>query len=166
MDMSEKMGFEIMECGESFKDFLRAIVDIIVEIKDSVSRTMGYQDVCIWGDSGIVAALAVGYTIAHEHRNAVEFQPVNFNYGITKIMHIVVEPVDVGSIEAIVMVAADENFVFVRQVTEPVKEINGFLLGSDHTEVTGMHHYIGLGQIPEAMVAVVRVRKMEYFHVP
>ena len=64
MDVSEKMGFEIMECGESFKDFLRAIVDIIVEIKYSVSRTMGYQDVCICGDSGIVTALAIGYTIA------------------------------------------------------------------------------------------------------
>jgi hypothetical protein len=35
-------------------------------------------------------------------------------------MYIVVEPVDVGSIEAIVMVAADEYFVFVWQVTEPV----------------------------------------------
>ena len=63
------------------------------------------------------------------------------------------------------MVAADEYFVFIWQVAEPVEEINGFLLGSDHTEVTGMYHHIGLGQIPEAMVAVMRIGKVEYFHV-
>lgn len=45
------------------------------------------------------------------------------------------------------MIAADENFVFVWQVAEPVEEINGFLLGPDHTEVAGMDHHIGLGQI-------------------
>lgn len=63
------------------------------------------------------------------------------------------------------MIATDEYFVFVWQVTKPVEEINGFLLGSNHTEVAGMHHHIGLGQIPKPMMAVMRVRKMEYFHV-
>lgn len=81
-------------------------------------------------------------------------------------MHIVVKPVDIGSIEAIIMVTTDENFVFVWQVAKPVEEINGFLLGPHHTEVAGMHHHIGLGQIPKPMMAVVRVRQMKYFHVP
>lgn len=80
-------------------------------------------------------------------------------------MHIVVEPVDVGSIEAIVMIAADEYFVSVWQVTKPVEKINGFLFCPYHTKVTGMYHHIGLGQIPEAMVAVMRIGKVEYFHV-
>lgn len=80
-------------------------------------------------------------------------------------MHIIVKPVDIGSIEAIIMVAADEYFVFVWQVTKPVEEINRFLLGPDHTKVAGMHNHIGLGQIPKPMMAVMRVRKMEYFHV-
>ena len=63
-------------------------------------------------------------------------------------MYIVRESVNVGSIEAIVMVATDENFVFVWQIAKPVEEINGFLLGSNHTEVAGMYHDIGLWQIP------------------
>jgi hypothetical protein len=79
-------------------------------------------------------------------------------------MYIVVEPVDVGSIEAIVMVAADEYFVFIWQVTKPVEKINGFLFCPYHTKVTGMCHHIGLGQIPKPMVAVVSVREVEYFH--
>jgi hypothetical protein len=157
MDVSEKMGFEIMECGESFKDFLRAIVDIIVEIKDSVSRTMGYQDVCICGDSGIVAALAIGYAIAHEHRDAVEFQPLNFNSGITKVMHIVVKPVDVGSIKAVVMIAANKDFVAIRQVAEPVEKVNRFLLASGHTEISRMYHQIGIGQIPQPTMTAMSI---------
>ena len=51
-------------------------------------------------------------------------------------MHVVRESVNVGSIEAIVMVATDKDFVFVWQVTKPVEEIKGFLFGSYHAEVT------------------------------
>lgn len=51
-------------------------------------------------------------------------------------MYIVRESVNVGSIEAIVMVATDKDFVFVWQVTKPVEEIKGFLFGSYHAEVT------------------------------
>lgn len=63
-------------------------------------------------------------------------------------MHVAVQSVYIGSIKAVVMVAADKDFVLVRQVAEPVEEINGFLLGSNHTEVAGMYHDIGLWQIP------------------
>ena len=80
-------------------------------------------------------------------------------------MHIVVKALDVGSIKAVVVVAADENLMAIWQIAEPVEKINRFLLGSNHTEVAGMHHHIGLGQIPKPMMAVVRVRKMEYFHI-
>lgn len=51
-------------------------------------------------------------------------------------MHVVRESVNVGSIEAIVMVATDKDFVFVWQVTKPVEEIKGLLFGSYHAEVT------------------------------
>ena len=60
-------------------------------------------------------------------------------------MYIVRESVNVGSIEAIVMVATDKDFVFVWQVTKPVEEIKGFLFGPDHTEITGMYYHISLG---------------------
>lgn len=83
MDMSEEMGFEIMERRESFKDFLRAILDAIIEIKDSIGRRMGDQDVGVIGDLVIVAALVFGYAISHKHGYAVEFQSVNLYAGVT-----------------------------------------------------------------------------------
>lgn len=164
MDMSEQMGFEIRKGWEPFKDFLGAIVEAVVEIKDSIARRMGNQDVGVGGDSGIVAALAVGDAIAHEHRNTIELQAINLNSGVAQVMDILVKSVDVGSIEAIIMVAADENFVFVWQVAEPIEGINGFLLGSNHTKVSGMYHHIGLGQIPESAMATVGIGYVQYLH--
>ena len=113
----------------------------------------------------IVAALAIGYAITHEHRNPVESQTLNLDAGIAEIMHIVVKTIDIGSIQAVIVVAADEYFVFIWQVTKPVEKINCFLFCPYHTEVAGMYDHIGLGQIPEPMVAVVSIREVEYFQV-
>lgn len=52
MDMSEKMGFEIVKGPDPFEYFLRAIVDAVVEIKDSVGRRMGDQNFGICGGCG------------------------------------------------------------------------------------------------------------------
>lgn len=125
---------------------------------------MSYQDIGVGGDSVIVAALAVGYAIAHEHRDTVELQTLNLNSGIAQVMHIVVKTLDVGSIKAVVVVTADEYLVAIWQVAELVEKINRFLLGPNHTEVAGMYHHIDLGQIPQSMVAIMSVRKMQYFH--
>lgn len=75
--MSENMGLEIMKGWKSFKDFLRTIVDTVVEVKDSAGRRMGDKNISISGYIGIVAALAVGHAITQEHRDAVKFQTVN-----------------------------------------------------------------------------------------
>ena len=42
------------------------------------------------------------------------------------------------------MVATDKDFVAVGQVTKPIEKIKGFLFGSNHAEVAGMYHHIGL----------------------
>lgn len=82
MDMSEEMGFEIRKGWKSFKYFLRAIVDTVIEIKDSIGRRMGEQNVGIFRNTCIVAALAVGDAIAHEHRDSIEFQSVDLDAGV------------------------------------------------------------------------------------
>lgn len=69
---------------------------------------MGNQYIGIAGNFLIVAALAIGYAITHEHRNPVESQTLNLDAGIAEIMHIVVKTVDIGSIQAVIVVAADE----------------------------------------------------------
>mgnify|MGYP007026883885 CR=1 FL=1 len=75
-------------------------------------------------------------------------------------MHIVVKAINIGSIKAVVMVAADENLVAIRQIAEPVEKVNRLLLATDHAEIAGMNHHISRGQIPQTMVAVVSVRKV------
>ena len=82
MDMSEKMGFEIMDRWKPFKDFFRAIVDTVIEIKDSIGRRMCDQYVGIFRNTCIVAALAISYAITHEHRNPVESQTLNLDTGV------------------------------------------------------------------------------------
>ena len=112
----------------------------------------------------IVAALAIGYAITHEHRNPVESQTLNLYAGIAEIMHIVVKTVDIGSIQAVIVVAADENLVAIRQIAEPAEKVNRFLLATDQSEVAGIKHYISLGQIPHPPVASMSIRKMQNFH--
>lgn len=122
------------------------------------------QDVGVGGDSGIVAALAVGDAIAHKHRNAVELNAIYFDTGVAEIMYVGIESVNVGTIQAIVMVTADEYLVAIRQIAEPVHEVYCLGFASVHGKVTGMYHYIGIGQIPKPTVAVVSIREMQDFH--
>lgn len=79
-------------------------------------------------------------------------------------MDVAIQAIYVSSIDAIVMVTTDIDFVFIWQVTKPVEEIKSFLLSADHTEISRVYHHIGLGQIPKPMVAAVSVREVEYFH--
>lgn len=163
MNMAEEMSSQIQR-RQFLQYFFGAIEDVMVEVKDSVSRTVSDEYIGIGGDFGIVAALPVGYTIAHEHRDAVEIQSVNLDACVTEIMHIVVEPADSGSIKALVMVAADENFMPIWQVAEPFEKVNCLLLGTHHAEVTGMNHHVSLGQIPQPTMTAVSIRKMKYLH--
>lgn len=135
MDMSEEMGFEIMERRESFKDSLRAIVDTVIAIKDPIGWRMGDKNVGIFGDTGIIAALTVSYTVAGKHRNTIEFKSVNLDAGVTQVMHIVIKAVNAGSVQAVVVVAANEYLVARWQIAEPVEKINCFLFAPDHTEI-------------------------------
>ena len=82
MDMSKQMGFEIRKGWEPFEDFLRAIVDAVVEVKDAVSGRMGDKNVGVGGDSDIIVALAVGNTIPHKQRHPVEFDAIYFDAGV------------------------------------------------------------------------------------
>lgn len=82
MDMSEKMGFKISKVWKPFKDFLRAIVDAVIEIKNSIGWRMGDQNFGIFGDTSIVAALTVGYAIFKKHRHAIELHSLNLYAGV------------------------------------------------------------------------------------
>lgn len=82
MDMSEEMCFEIMERLKFYEDFLRTIVDAIVEVKDSIGWRVCYQNIRVVGNIGKVAILAVSYAIFKKHRYAIEFQAVNLDAGV------------------------------------------------------------------------------------
>lgn len=158
--MAEKMGFKV-QIRQFHQNFFGSIVDIVIEVKDAVGRGMGYKDVCIVRNTGIIPALAVGDAVAHKHGDAVKLHTFDFYARIAQVMHVVIEPVDVGSIETFVVIAADEYLVAIREVAVPVEKINGFRFAAGHAEVTGMYYNIGLGQIPKASMATVGVGKMK-----
>ncbi len=79
-------------------------------------------------------------------------------------MHVVVKAVDVGPVEAIVMVATNKDFVAIWYVAEPIKKVNRLLFATDHAEITGVYHYISFRQIPQPMVATMSIRQMKDFH--
>ena len=163
VDMPEKMQ-PGTDNRNTAKKFFRAVIDIVVKIKDAQWRRVGNENVRTVGDICIMLGLAAGYAVAHEHRNAIKFNSVNYYAGIAQVMHVIVESVNLGTIKAFVVVAADEYLLQIRKVAEPVQEIQCFLLAAVHCKIAGMHHDIGLGQIAQPPVAAVRVGNMQYFH--
>lgn len=97
---------------------------------------MSNQYIGIAGNFLIVTALAVSYAVTHKHRNTIKLHTFNLNSGVAEIMDVTVQSVNAGSIETVVMVATDKDFVAVGQVTKPIEKIKGFLFGSYHAEVT------------------------------
>ena len=106
---------------------------------------MGNQNINIIGNISIILSLTFGNTVAHKQRHAIELHTVYLNAGVAEIMHIFIQSVDIGTIKAIVMVAADEYFMLVWQIAEPVEKIDSLILRPGHAEVTGMHNHIRFG---------------------
>ena len=95
---------------------LISVIDIVIEIKDAVSRTMCNQHISIRWNLGDVFRLAVCYTITHEHWYAIKSHSVNLHSGVAEVMNIGVKTINVGSIKTIIMISADEYFMGIRQV--------------------------------------------------
>ena len=142
------------------KEFFRAVIDIVVEVEDAERWRMGNENVRIIGDICIMSGLAVTNAIAHEHRNAIEFYTTYFRSGITQIMHIGVESVNIGTIQAFIVVAANEYLLRIRKVAEPFHEVQGFLHTPVHGKVAGMHNDVSPWQIVYLSVATVCVGNM------
>lgn len=61
-------------------------------------------------------------------------------------MHIVIKTAYAVPIQAIVMVATNEYLVAIRQIAEPIKEIQCFSFFAKHAEISGVNHNISLRQ--------------------
>ena len=105
------------------KEFFRAVIDIVIKVEDAERWRMGNENVSIIEDICIMFGLAVSNAVTHEHRNAIEFQAFDFYTGITQVMHIAIKPVNGGTIQAFIVVAANEYLLRIRKVAEPVHEI-------------------------------------------
>ena len=75
-------------------------------------------------------------------------------------MHIVGEPINIGAVQADIMIAADEYFVAIRQIAEPVKKVHCLPLFSDHAEISGVDHNVSFRQFPQPMMRSMCVREM------
>ena len=105
------------------KEFFRAVIDIVIKVEDAERWRMGNENVRIIEDICIMFGLAVSNAVTHEHRNAIEFQAFDFYTGIAQVMHIAIKPVNGGTIQAFIVVAANEYLLRIRKVAEPVHEI-------------------------------------------
>lgn len=79
-------------------------------------------------------------------------------------MHIAVEAVNLGAIQALVVIPADENFVKVGQVAEPVEKIKSLGLTPGHGEIARMNCNIGGREVEQPPMAAVGVGDVEEFH--
>ena len=115
MYMSEKMQPRL-DNRNTAKEFFRAVIYIVVKVEDAERRRMGDESVRIIGDIYIMSGLAVTNAVAHEHRNAIEFQTFDFYTGITQVMYIAIKPVNSGIIKAFIVVAANEYLLRIGKV--------------------------------------------------
>ena len=104
------------------------------------------QNIGFIGDAVVVVTLTISNTIPHEHRHTIEPDTINLDSGVAKIMHILIQPVDIGTIKTFIVIATYEYFLTIWQVAEPVQKVYRFRLISDHAEITGMYHHISLRQ--------------------
>ena len=105
------------------KEFFRAVIDIVIKVEDAERWRMGNENVSIIEDICIMFDLAVTNAVAHEHRNAIEFQAFDFYTGIAQVMHIAIKPVNSGTIQAFIVVAANEYLLRIRKLTEPIQKV-------------------------------------------
>lgn len=122
VDMSEKMQSGLDDCYTT-KEFFRAVIDIVVKIEDAKRRCVGDENIRTFRNICIMFGLTVSNAVAHEHWDTIEFHTVNFHSGIAQVMYIVVESVDGGTVKTVIVVAANEYLLQIRQVAEPVHKI-------------------------------------------
>ena len=163
MDMAKQMQARLY-FFYSRQKFCRTIVYLIVKIKNTIGRTMGNQYICVGRYGYIVTSLTIRNTIFHEHGNTIEFNSVNYHTGVAQIMHILIQPVYFGFIQAGIVIATDKNLVGIREVAKPVHKINGFLLAPVHGEISRMYKDVSIGQLCEPPMLTVGVGNMYYFH--
>ncbi len=156
MYMSEKMQ-PGLDCCYAAEKFFRTVMDIVVKVEDAERRCVGNENVRVIGDICIMFGLPVTSAVAHEHRNAIEFQTFDFYTGIAQVMYITIKPVNSGIIKAVIVVAANEYLLRTRKVAEPVHEIQRFLLAAVHGKVARMHNDVSLWQIVQPSVTAMRV---------
>lgn len=163
MYMPEKMQSGL-DCRYATEEFFRAVIDVIVKIKDAQWRSMGNKDICIFWDIGIMSGLAVSDAVAHKHRDTIEFHVVYFHPGIAQIIHIAVKSVNGGTIKAFIVVTANEYLLWIRKVAKPIHKIKSLLLTPVHGKIAGMNNNVCRRQIAQPPVTTVRVGNMQYSH--
>lgn len=122
VDMSEKMQSGLDDCYTT-KEFFRAVIDIVVKIEDAKRRCVGDENIRTFRNICIMFGLTVSNAVVHEHWDTIEFHTVNFHSGIAQVMYIVVEFADGGTVKTVIVVAANEYLLQIRQVAEPVHKI-------------------------------------------
>ena len=140
-----------------YKQLIGAIVNVVIKVQNAQRRTMGNQHICISRNIRNMFTLPVCNAISHAHGYAVNLPTVEGNAVRTKIVAIGIKPFDVCILEAVIMIAGDDNFMCIRQVTEPVKKIYSFANFTTESKVTGMNNHVSFGKVFQPPVLTVSV---------
>lgn len=135
---------------------------IFATIENAVWRLVGNENVSVFRNVPYVLVVGAVHDILHEHWHAIELHAVNHHLRVAEVMHILRQSVNlVRSIHTHIMVACDKHLMLVRQVAEPLHEVNSLFLRATKRKVTGMDDYIGSREIGQLAMQTVGVGDVE-----
>ena len=118
---------------------------------------MGNQYIDISRDIRNMLTLTVCNAIGHEHGDAVKLHTVNSDAACSEIVTVVIQTIDIGIIQAIVVVAGNESLLGLRQVTKPVEKANSLVHFTAEGKVSGMYNHVGSRKVFQPPMLTVSV---------
>jgi len=138
---------------------------ITPQIAEPVWWFVGDEDIRILWYGSVHALKVAILDISHKEWYAVEMQSLDGAGSATEIVNVIWQTFYVCIAQAAVMVASDEDFVLVGQVTEPVDEVHCLLRATTKRDVARVDYDVRWGQVCQLGVLAVSIREMEEGHV-
>ena len=153
--MPEKMAFWPY-IHHTLEKSIVAIIDAVLFIENAQWRLMSKQHIRVSRDAAKQLREVAVKVVLQKHGNSIELNAIYADAVIAEIMHIVWQAFNVGIIQAIIVIACNEDLVFVRKAAKPFDEVLYFLF----SDVACMHDYIGFRQVFQLMMLAVSIRDM------
>lgn len=95
----------------------------------------------------------------YKKRQTVKMHPIEHHTLVGKEITVLIQALDIATVKAHIMIAGSKHLVLVRLITKSIEKIKSLFLRTVLGKVSAMHQDIGLRQIAETTMPVVRVRQ-------